>query len=39
MYKIPICPECKQGKHVNCTEMMFNEHDAVVPCKCTHQET
>lgn len=38
------CPECKQGKHVNCTQMVLVEHDLTdnyEPCPCKlreHQE-
>lgn len=29
-----ICPECVQGKHVNCTGMVLNENDEFVKCEC-----
>jgi hypothetical protein len=29
------CPECAQGKHLNCTNMAFNDQDQMVPCPCT----
>lgn len=30
-----VCPECRQGKHVNCTDEAFDEVlDAVVTCDC-----
>lgn len=28
------CPECLQGKHVNCTEILLDEHDEWVECVC-----
>lgn len=31
-----ICPECRQGKCVNCTVTMLDEHDNEVPCDCSH---
>lgn len=30
-----ICPECRSGKHINCTFEMINEHDLVVDCQCS----
>lgn len=35
------CPECKQGKCVNCTIMMLDpnmlEGDRVIECECDHE--
>lgn len=29
------CPECRQGKHGNCTnEALDPETDEIVPCEC-----
>lgn len=30
----PICPECAQGKHLNCVGEALDEHDEFVPCYC-----
>jgi hypothetical protein len=33
-----LCPECVQGKHINCAGMAFHpETDEIVDCACTHQ--
>jgi hypothetical protein len=29
-----ICPECAQGKHVNCTKETLDLQDRWVPCAC-----
>lgn len=34
----PMCPECVQGKHGNCTGWAFDEADEGVDCGCTHGE-
>jgi hypothetical protein len=35
----PICPECRDGKHRNCTGEALNEYlDEIVPCRCDHPE-
>lgn len=31
-----VCPECRDGKCRNCTEMTLNELDAWVSCSCGH---
>jgi hypothetical protein len=28
------CPECRQGKHGNCTKITLNHRDDRVPCSC-----
>jgi hypothetical protein len=28
------CPECEQGKHVNCTVDTLTDEDEWVPCRC-----
>ena len=28
------CPECRQGKHVNCTGETLSAADEIVPCGC-----
>lgn len=28
------CPECRSGKHGNCTEWALNDDDVMVPCGC-----
>lgn len=30
-----LCPECGNGKHVNCTGWAIDEDDNVVDCDCT----
>lgn len=34
----PLCPECRQGKHGNCTGEALNIHDELVPCACGHTQ-
>ena len=34
MNEVRPCPECAQGKHLNCTEQMLDEDDEWVPCPC-----
>lgn len=35
MAKGAICPECDQGKHVNCTGWAIDEEtDRVIDCSC-----
>lgn len=29
-----VCPECQQGKHVNCTKFAYDEIDRLVGCRC-----
>lgn len=29
-----VCPECDNGKHGNCTEWAYDEHDNLVECRC-----
>lgn len=29
-----ICPECMQGKHINCTKEALSASDELVPCDC-----
>ena len=31
-----ICPECRQGKHVNCVEAWDDLLDEPVDCACDH---
>lgn len=31
---VTSCPECRQGKHVNCTSETLDEHDELVLCTC-----
>lgn len=32
-----ICPECRNGKHQNCTNEALDEStDEIVPCNCIH---
>jgi len=33
-----LCPECAQGKCLNCSEQTLDEHDEWVPCGCTVHE-
>lgn len=33
-----ICPECENGKHVNCTTETLNAADEMVPCTCDKSE-
>ena len=28
------CPECRQGKHSNCTGWALNDQDELVQCPC-----
>lgn len=36
----PICPECQQGKHQNCSGQAWdNAADEPVDCGCTHEAT
>lgn len=28
------CPECRQGKHNNCTQQLLDDNDEWVPCTC-----
>jgi hypothetical protein len=28
------CPECAQGKHVNCTRQVLTEVEEIEPCPC-----
>lgn len=30
----PICPECEQGKHVNCVGQALDDLDNIVSCYC-----
>lgn len=30
------CPECNQGKHVNCTVQVLGSDDELHPCPCRH---
>ena len=33
-----ICPECKQGKHRNCTDQAWHPAlDRLVACECGHE--
>jgi hypothetical protein len=32
---VQACPECRQGKHSNCTGIAFDSNDAQVPCPCS----
>jgi hypothetical protein len=35
----PICPECRDGKHGNCTgEALHEATDVIVECGCSHGE-
>ncbi|AWY05303.1 hypothetical protein SEA_MEMENTOMORI_49 [Microbacterium phage MementoMori] len=35
----PICPECRDGKHGNCTgEALHEATDVIVECGCDHAE-
>jgi hypothetical protein len=35
----PICPECRDGKHGNCTgEALHDATDVIVECGCDHAE-
>lgn len=35
----PICPECRDGKHGNCTDEALHEAtDVIVGCGCSHGE-
>ncbi|QDH93104.1 hypothetical protein QDA02_gp61 [Microbacterium phage Margaery] len=37
--KRPICPECRDGKHGNCTgEALHEPTDVIVECGCSHGE-
>lgn len=29
------CPECRQGKHPNCTGWALDDNDEVIPCGCS----
>lgn len=29
-----MCPECRDGKHLNCTGWVIDERDRVANCKC-----
>lgn len=31
-----LCPECHQGKHLNCSEQTLDANDEWVPCDCGH---
>lgn len=31
---IPLCPECRDGKHYNCVNEALNSLDVIVPCGC-----
>lgn len=33
----PVCPECANGKHQNCTVQTLVGDDVWVPCVCTHE--
>lgn len=33
--KVEPCPECRAGKHGNCTESVLDAADEMVPCPCT----
>jgi hypothetical protein len=33
----PICPECRAGKHVNCTDWAIDDSDGLVACGCIHE--
>lgn len=37
MSDMPICPECRQGKHVNCTHEVLID-DEFLPCCCDLHE-
>lgn len=30
----PMCPECKSGKHRNCTGWTLDDSDAEIDCEC-----
>lgn len=30
----PICPECRDEKHANCTGWALDDADDIVPCGC-----
>lgn len=30
----PICPECANGKHINCGPALNEATDEIVPCEC-----
>jgi hypothetical protein len=32
-----LCPECRNGKHVNCTREALSDADEIVPCRCDCQ--
>jgi hypothetical protein len=32
----PACPECRDGKHRNCTGWALDADDKMVPCHCDH---
>jgi len=32
--KVRMCPECRDGKHQNCTGWSLDANDNVVPCPC-----
>ena len=33
-----VCPECRDGKHGNCTGWSIDDHDDIVDCRCDHGE-
>jgi hypothetical protein len=36
--RTPDCPECKQGKHINCTGQALTEDDQWTTCACLNRE-
>lgn len=31
---VPVCPECQQGKHGNCTGWAIDDYDRIIFCGC-----
>jgi hypothetical protein len=32
--RVRMCPECRVGKHSNCSGVAFDSNDLQVPCPC-----
>lgn len=38
MSMMPECPECRQGKHPNCSGRAIDREDRFVTCSCANRE-